>query len=154
MLTYLQHTDPTIPYYRRSQWTFVRGALSAVDRPFLGWIGRVFFHNVSHNHVCRNFLLELHSLTNRRLLDFASPFLFGTILWVEFLVISTPYLHRNIRADNQPVATECIKKVLKEDYNYDSTVSITWFAPKRLSWYCTFSLPSELFTGRFLNVSS
>lgn len=81
MLTYLQHTDPTIPYYRQSQWTFVRGALAAVDRPFLGWVGRVFFHNVSHNHVRRYpSLPELHSLTNRHPLDFASPFLFGTIL--------------------------------------------------------------------------
>jgi len=84
MLTYLQHTDPTIPYYRQSQWTFVRGALAAVDRPFLGWIGRVFFHNVSHNHISHH------------------------------LFSSVPFY-------NQPVATECIKKVLKENYNYDST---------------------------------
>ncbi|KAJ3825402.1 delta-12 fatty acid desaturase [Lentinula raphanica] len=86
MLTYLQHTDPTIPHYRRSQWTFVRGALASVDRPFLGWIGRVFFHNVSHNHI--------------------SHHLFSSI----------PFY-------NQPIATEYIKKILKEDYNYDSTNS-------------------------------
>ncbi|KAJ3886899.1 fatty acid conjugase [Lentinula edodes] len=86
MLTYLQHTDPTIPYYRRSQWSFVRGALASVDRPFLGWIGRVFFHNVSHNHISHH------------------------------LFSSVPFY-------NQPVATECIKKMLKEDYNYDSTNS-------------------------------
>ncbi|KAF9017583.1 delta-12 fatty acid desaturase [Hymenopellis radicata] len=51
MFTFLQHVDPTVPIYRRSEWTFVRGALSTVDRPFLGWIGRFFLHNASHDHV-------------------------------------------------------------------------------------------------------
>jgi omega-6 fatty acid desaturase (delta-12 desaturase) len=61
--TYLQHSDPTIPYYRKvrafvdsehdfannliqDQWTFARGALATVDRPLFGWVGRFFFHNV------------------------------------------------------------------------------------------------------------
>lgn len=36
--------------------------------------------------------------------------------------ISTCSLTFPIRADNQPQITEAIKKVLQEDYNYDSTV--------------------------------
>ncbi|KAG6829242.1 hypothetical protein H0H87_012189 [Tephrocybe sp. NHM501043] len=80
MLTYLHHCDPTIAHYRNAQWSFLRGALSTVDRPLLGWAGRFFLHNVSHDH---------HQLM--------------------------PSL------DNQPHVTELIKKVLKEDYNYDST---------------------------------
>jgi len=33
-------------------------------------------------------------------------------------------------SDNQPYVTEAIKKVLKDDYNYDSTVwSISWLTP-------------------------
>ncbi|KAJ7160433.1 fatty acid conjugase [Mycena filopes] len=51
MLTFLHHSDPTIPHYRAGEWTFLRGALATVDRPLLGWIGRVYFHNVSHDHV-------------------------------------------------------------------------------------------------------
>ncbi|KAF8879058.1 delta-12 fatty acid desaturase [Infundibulicybe gibba] len=51
MLTYLQHSDPSIPHYRKGEWTFVRGALSTVDRPLLGWAGKFFLHNASHNHV-------------------------------------------------------------------------------------------------------
>lgn len=51
MLTYLHHSDPSIPHYRRKEWSFLRGALSTVDRPLLGWIGQFFFHNVSHDHV-------------------------------------------------------------------------------------------------------
>ncbi|KAK0478816.1 delta-12 fatty acid desaturase [Armillaria novae-zelandiae] len=54
MLTYLHHSDPTIPYYRSAAWNFVRGAASTVDRPLLGWVGRVFFHNVSHDHVAHH----------------------------------------------------------------------------------------------------
>ncbi|KAJ7876784.1 hypothetical protein B0H13DRAFT_1893502 [Mycena leptocephala] len=45
MLTFLHHSDPTIPHYRAGQWTFLRGALATVDRPLLGWIGRMYFHN-------------------------------------------------------------------------------------------------------------
>ncbi|KAF5366888.1 hypothetical protein D9615_010536 [Tricholomella constricta] len=84
MLTYLHHSDPTIPRYRNAQWSFLRGALSTVDRPLLGWAGRFFLHNVSHDHVAHH------------------------------LFSSIPFY-------NQPYVTEAIKKVLKEDYNYDST---------------------------------
>ncbi|KAG7096068.1 hypothetical protein E1B28_006748 [Marasmius oreades] len=59
MLTYLHHADPTVPYYRRGAWTFLRGALATVDRPLLGWIGRVFFHNVSHNHVSHHIFSDI-----------------------------------------------------------------------------------------------
>ncbi|KAF9269537.1 delta-12 fatty acid desaturase [Marasmius fiardii PR-910] len=86
MLTYLHHSDPTVPMYREKQWSFVRGAVSTVDRPLLGHLGRFFFHNVSHDHI--------------------SHHLFSSI----------PFY-------NQPTSTAAIKKVLKEDYNYDSTNS-------------------------------
>jgi hypothetical protein len=46
MLTFLHHSDPTIPHYRKDEWSFIRGALATVDRPLLGWIGRVLLHNV------------------------------------------------------------------------------------------------------------
>ncbi|KAF9477903.1 delta-12 fatty acid desaturase [Pholiota conissans] len=54
MLTYLQHSDPTIPHYRNSQWSFVRGATSTIDRPLLGFLGRFFLHNISHDHVAHH----------------------------------------------------------------------------------------------------
>lgn len=46
MLTFLHHTDPTIPHYRRTEWTWLRGTLATVDRPLLGPLGRFFLHNV------------------------------------------------------------------------------------------------------------
>ncbi|TFK22251.1 delta-12 fatty acid desaturase protein [Coprinopsis marcescibilis] len=84
IITYLQHTDPTIPHYRREQWTFLRGALSTVDRPLLGWVGRFFLHNVCHDHIAHH------------------------------IFSSIPFY-------NQPQVTEAIKKVLGDDYIYDST---------------------------------
>ncbi|KAK7035390.1 hypothetical protein VNI00_011921 [Paramarasmius palmivorus] len=59
MLTYLHHSDPTIPYYRRNEWTFLRGAIATVDRPLLGCIGQVFFHHVSHNHVSHHIFSDI-----------------------------------------------------------------------------------------------
>ncbi|KAI0330272.1 hypothetical protein GY45DRAFT_1370848 [Cubamyces sp. BRFM 1775] len=55
MITFLHHSDPTIPHYRREEWSFLRGAAATVDRPTLGWIGRFFFHNVAHDHVAHHF---------------------------------------------------------------------------------------------------
>ncbi|KAF8211714.1 delta-12 fatty acid desaturase [Mycena galopus ATCC 62051] len=54
LITFLHHCDPLLPHYRKSEWTFVRGAVGTVDRPIMGWIGRFFFHNVSHDHVAHH----------------------------------------------------------------------------------------------------
>lgn len=54
MITYLHHSDPTIAHYRGAEWSFLRGALSTVDRPLLGWVGRFFFHNISHDHIAHH----------------------------------------------------------------------------------------------------
>ena len=45
MITYLQHTDLTIPHYRDGEHTFVRGALCTIDRSF-GILDH-FFHHIS-----------------------------------------------------------------------------------------------------------
>ncbi|RXW15580.1 hypothetical protein EST38_g10275 [Candolleomyces aberdarensis] len=58
MITYLHHSDPTLPHYRKGQWTFLRGVAATVDRPLLGWFGRFFFHNISHDHVAHHFFLR------------------------------------------------------------------------------------------------
>ena len=56
-ITFLQHTDPALPYYPTSTWSFLRGAASTIDRDF-GFIGRFFFHSaidchVLHHHASR-----------------------------------------------------------------------------------------------------
>ncbi|KAK4703378.1 hypothetical protein P7C70_g2843, partial [Phenoliferia sp. Uapishka_3] len=50
MITYLQHTDPIIPHYRPSQWSFPRGALSTMDRNLLGPIGPYILHGICETH--------------------------------------------------------------------------------------------------------
>lgn len=47
MITYLQHTDPTLPHYRDGAFNFQRGALCTMDRNLHGF----FFHGISETHV-------------------------------------------------------------------------------------------------------
>lgn len=58
LITFLQHTDPFLPHYRASEFTFPRGALSTLDRNLLGdlgsvmgWIGASATHGISETHV-------------------------------------------------------------------------------------------------------
>jgi len=99
MFTFLHHSDPTIPHYRQGEWSFLRGAAATVDRPLLGWMGRFFFHNISHDHVAHHFFLR-------------APFY------------------------NGPEITKAVRKVLGDDYNYDSTP--TFYALYRSFTQCLF----------------
>ncbi|KAF8321133.1 fatty acid desaturase [Clavulina sp. PMI_390] len=83
-LVFLQHTDPTLPHFRKGAWTFLRGATCTIDRPLLGWMGIYFLHNISHHHVAHHFFSQM------------------------------PFYHTY-------EATQAIKKVLGDDYCYDST---------------------------------
>ncbi|KAI0689043.1 oleoyl phosphatidylcholine desaturase [Cytidiella melzeri] len=61
LITFLQHTDPIIPHYRASEFTFPRGALATLDRnllgdlgSFMGWIGACTTHGISETHVAHH----------------------------------------------------------------------------------------------------
>ena len=49
LITYLQHTHPSLPHYSDSEWEWLRGALSTVDRDY-GVLNRVF-HHITDTHV-------------------------------------------------------------------------------------------------------
>jgi omega-6 fatty acid desaturase (delta-12 desaturase) len=58
LITFLQHTDPLLPHYRASEFTFPRGALATLDRNLLGdcgkimaWIGSHATNGISETHV-------------------------------------------------------------------------------------------------------
>ncbi|KAF8631815.1 hypothetical protein AX17_005030 [Amanita inopinata Kibby_2008] len=58
LITFLQHTDPLLPHYRASEFTFPRGALATLDRSLLGdcgkimaWIGAHATHGISETHI-------------------------------------------------------------------------------------------------------
>lgn len=64
MITFLQHTDPTLPHYRASAFTFPRGALTTMDRnlmggpgllgSIMGWFGQTLTHGISETHVAHH----------------------------------------------------------------------------------------------------
>jgi len=54
-ITYLQHTDPTLPHYEASSWNYVRGAAATIDREF-GFIGRTLMHGIIETHVLHHYV--------------------------------------------------------------------------------------------------
>lgn len=53
-ITYLQHTDFSMPHYLDNEWTFSRGAAATIDRNF-GFIGPFFFHDIIETHVLHHY---------------------------------------------------------------------------------------------------
>lgn len=54
-ITYLQHTDPTLPHYTPESWTYTRGAAATIDREF-GFIGRTLMHGIVETHVLHHYV--------------------------------------------------------------------------------------------------
>ncbi|OTA91939.1 hypothetical protein M434DRAFT_22118 [Hypoxylon sp. CO27-5] len=54
-ITFLQHTDPSLPRYTPNSWTYVRGAAATIDRSF-GFIGRHLFHGIIETHVLHHYV--------------------------------------------------------------------------------------------------
>lgn len=52
-ITFLQHTDATMPHYSNSTWNFARGATATIDRD-LGFIDTHLFHDIIGTHVCHH----------------------------------------------------------------------------------------------------
>lgn len=54
-ITFLQHTDPSLPHYQGESWTYVRGAAATIDREF-GFIGRNMLHGIVETHVLHHYV--------------------------------------------------------------------------------------------------
>ncbi|KAH1033583.1 hypothetical protein J1N35_045757 [Gossypium stocksii] len=52
LITYLQHTHSALPHYDSSEWDWLRGALSTMDRDY-GVLNKVF-HNITDTHVAHH----------------------------------------------------------------------------------------------------
>uniref|UniRef100_A0A7S4KWM6 Fatty acid desaturase domain-containing protein n=1 Tax=Paramoeba aestuarina TaxID=180227 RepID=A0A7S4KWM6_9EUKA len=52
LYTWLQHTDPSVPHYGTEEWTWVKGALSTIDRPY--GIFDFFHHRIGSTHVAHH----------------------------------------------------------------------------------------------------
>ncbi len=57
-ITYLQHTDPSLPHYHSDEWNFVRGAAATIDREF-GFIGRHLLHGIIETHVLHHYVSSI-----------------------------------------------------------------------------------------------
>ncbi|KAJ2705812.1 hypothetical protein FB645_002093 [Coemansia sp. IMI 203386] len=57
-ITFLQHTDATVPHYSDDTWNFVRGALCTVDRDY-GWILNVCLHHINDTHVAHHVFSQM-----------------------------------------------------------------------------------------------
>lgn len=57
LYTWLQHTDVTVPHFGEDEWTWVRGALCTIDRPYNGfdWM----HHHIGSTHVCHHLFSNL-----------------------------------------------------------------------------------------------
>lgn len=57
LYTWLQHTDPSVPQYGPEEWTWVKGALSTIDRPY--GIFDFFHHKIGSTHVVHHLFHEM-----------------------------------------------------------------------------------------------
>lgn len=57
-VTFLQHTDPTMPHYTSQEWTFARGAAATIDRDY-GFIGQHIFHDIIETHVLHHYVSRI-----------------------------------------------------------------------------------------------
>jgi len=51
--TWLQHTDTDIPHFSTADWTWAKGALQTVDRPY-GSVLNLLHHGIGSTHVCHH----------------------------------------------------------------------------------------------------
>ncbi|ODQ46108.1 hypothetical protein PICMEDRAFT_73581 [Pichia membranifaciens NRRL Y-2026] len=57
-ITYLQHSDVTLPHYEDHEWNFARGAAATIDREF-GVVGSFFFHDIIETHVLHHYVSRI-----------------------------------------------------------------------------------------------
>ncbi|KAL7807461.1 fatty acid desaturase domain-containing protein [Trichoderma gracile] len=57
-ITFLQHTDPSLPHYTAEEWNFVRGAAATIDRE-MGFIGRHLLHGIIETHVLHHYVATI-----------------------------------------------------------------------------------------------
>jgi len=55
--TWLHHTDPSVPHYGEDDWTWMKGALSTIDRDY--GIFCFFHHKIGSTHVVHHLFHEL-----------------------------------------------------------------------------------------------
>lgn len=58
LITWLQHTDPTIPHLGEDEWEWLRGATLTIDRNY-PWLIDQLHHRIGTTHVCHHIFHEI-----------------------------------------------------------------------------------------------
>ncbi|MBI1241169.1 fatty acid desaturase [Umezakia ovalisporum] len=70
LVTFLHHTEPDIPWYRGEDWTFLKGAISSIDRDY-GFINHI--HHDIGTHVAHHIFLNMPHYNLRRATEAIKP---------------------------------------------------------------------------------
>jgi omega-6 fatty acid desaturase / acyl-lipid omega-6 desaturase (Delta-12 desaturase) len=57
LITYMQHSDPSVPHYSSNEFTFVRGALCSIDRDY--GIYNVLHHHIGDTHIAHHLFSQM-----------------------------------------------------------------------------------------------
>lgn len=71
-ITYLQHTDPSLPHYEPHTWNFTRGAAATIDREF-GFVGKHILHDIIETHVLHHYISTIPFYNAREASDAIRP---------------------------------------------------------------------------------
>nr|CAA76156.1 delta 12 fatty acid epoxygenase [Crepis palaestina] len=85
VITFLHHTHQSSPHYDSTEWNWIRGALSAIDRDF-GFLNSVF-HDVTHTHVMHHLFSYIPHYHAKEARDAIKP-----ILGDFYMIDRTPIL--------------------------------------------------------------
>jgi omega-3 fatty acid desaturase (delta-15 desaturase) len=70
LVTYLHHTEQDIPWYREGHWTFLKGAISTIDRDY-GFINSI--HHDIGTHVAHHIFLNMPHYNLRKATEAIKP---------------------------------------------------------------------------------
>ena len=109
IITYLHHTHLSLPHYDSTEWNWIRGALSTIDRDF-GFLNRVF-HDVTHTHVLHHLISYIPHYHAKEARDAIKP-----VLGEFYKIDRTPIFKAMWRE-----AKECIYIEPDEDSEHKGT---------------------------------
>ncbi|KAJ4848309.1 hypothetical protein Tsubulata_003694 [Turnera subulata] len=112
IITFLHHTNPTLPHYDNSEWEWFRGALSTIDLDF-GWMNKVL-HNVTNTHICHHLISTIPHYHALEATEAIKP-----VLGAYYQIDTTPIHKALYRA-----AKECIYAEPDHD---DKNQGVYWY---------------------------
>jgi omega-3 fatty acid desaturase (delta-15 desaturase) len=75
MVTYLHHTDSRVPYYRDGEWSFLKGALSTIDRSYGSSAVDHLMHDIGTHTVHHIFFTKIPHYNLRKATALLKPVL-------------------------------------------------------------------------------